>query len=237
MHDRFPYTDPLTIGGRHFTAEAILAELEPYVTEPRREKMAGVIAGRTYSVVPVVEGLFDRGNVSAVVRSAESMGYQALHVIELSKKFKQAERVTQGAEKWMDIHKWKATEDCYAHLRERGYRILAAHVDDARPIGDYSFDEPTAIVFGNEREGVTRETLDAADGRVVVPMSGFSQSFNISVAAALTLYHVREQRARLLGTHGDLSEEQRRVLTAVYYMRSVEQAEAILLRGAEAASP
>ena len=81
------------------------------------------------------------------------------------------------------------------------------------------------------------DSVEAVDGRVVVPMAGFSQSFNISVAAALTLYHVREQRTRLLGAHGDLTEAQRRVLTAVYYMRSVEQAEGILLRGADAASP
>ena len=237
MRDQFPHPEPLVVGDRTFTAESVIRELAPYVTNSRREKIERVVSGRTYTVVPVLEGLYDRGNVSAVVRSAEAMGFQALHVIELGTNFKQAQRVTQGAEKWMDIRTWDTTADSVAFLRDRGYRILAAHVDDAEPVESYSFDVPTAVVFGNEREGISEEMLAAADGRVMIPMTGFSQSFNISVAAALTLDRVRRQRLEAMGAHGDLSEGQRRVLTAVYYMRSVEQAEGILLRGAGAASP
>jgi tRNA (guanosine-2'-O-)-methyltransferase len=84
------------------------------------------------------------------------------------------------------------------------------------------------VFFGNEREGVSDELLTAADARMVVPMAGFSKSFNISVAAALTLYHIRQDRIRRAGRHGDLSTGEQAILTAVYYLRSVEHAEAIL---------
>ena len=197
-------------------------------TPERREKIERVVAGRSYSIVPVLEGLFDRGNVSAVLRSAEALGYQAVHVIELSEKFKKAKRVTQGAEKWLDLRSWDRTEDCLKHLRAAGYRILAAHVDDAQPIADIPFAEPTALFFGNEHAGLTPEVLDQADARVAVPMTGFTQTYNISVAAALALYHIHNDRTQRLGAHGDLSEDEQRCLIASYYLRCVDYAESVL---------
>lgn len=230
MSSRFPHPEPFEIGGRSCSAAEIIDTLSPYLTPERRERIQRVVANRTYSVVPVLEGLYDRGNISAVLRSAEALGYQAVHIVELSKKFKKAVRVTQGAEKWLDIRSWQTTAACVAHLRGAGYRILAAHVEDAVPIEEVSFDEPTALVFGNERDGLTPELLAAADQRVVVPMTGFTRSYNISVAAALALYHIHRDRTERLGRHGDLSETEQRSLTASYYLRCVDYADKILLK-------
>ena len=228
MFSRFGYPEPFEIGDRHYDAAEIVDALAPFITPERRKKIDRVVAARTYSVVPVLEGLYDRGNVSAVLRSAEALGYQAVHLVELSKKFKKAKRVTQGAEKWLDVRSWDRTADCLEYLRARGYRILAAHVEDAQPISEISFDEPAALFFGNEREGLTEEALQDADAHVVVPMAGFTQSYNISVAAALALYHIYEERTRRLGAHGDLSEDERRCLTASYYLRCVDYADNVL---------
>ena len=228
MSSRFAHPEPFEIGGRQYDAAEIVDTLGPYLTPERREKIQRVVANRTYSVVPVLEGLYDRGNISAVLRSAEALGYQAVHIVELSEKFKKAARVTQGAEKWLDIRSWETTAACVAHLRDSGYRILAAHVEDAVPIAEVSFDEPAALVFGNERDGLTPEFLDAADLRVVVPMTGFTRSYNIFVAAALALYHIHRDRCERLGAHGDLSESEQRCLTASYYLRCVDYADNLL---------
>lgn len=229
MESRCPYTTPQIIDGIEFSADAIISRLEPLVATERNERLREAVRHRTYTVVPVMENLYDRGNVSAVIRTAEALGYQAIHIIDSAKNFKEANRVTQGADKWLDIHTWRSTTDGIAGLKERGYRIVATHFDEAEPIDTLAFDVPTALVFGNEKDGVSEELLAAAEARVVVPMAGFTQSFNISVAAALCLYHAQQDRIRRLGQHGDLDEDAQRGLLASYYRRSVQNADKILL--------
>lgn len=218
------------LDGSVYTAAQVVQGLAPCLTDERRARMAAIAADRTRAIVPVVEGLYDRGNISAVIRSAEGLGYQAVHVIDNSKHFKEARRVTQGAEKWTDIIEWPDTAPCVAELRRQGYQIAVAHLEDAMPLRDLDPTTPTAIVFGNEHAGPSKEMLAAADARVIVPMSGFTQSFNISVAAAICLYGLREQRIARLGRHGDLTPQQQLELTAAFYLRSVPHAGDILAR-------
>ena len=219
------------LDGTPFAATDIIEVMNGHIGEVRREKILRAVAERTYTVVPVTEGLYDRGNVSAVMRTAEALGYQAMHIIETSKRFKKANRVTQGADKWLDVTRWDDTQSCIDHLRAKGYRIVVTHMSDtAKPIDAVSFTQPTAVFFGNEKEGVSPELIAQADDCVMIPMTGFAQSFNISVAAALTLYHIHHERARELGKHGDLTQAEQDGLTASYYMRTVTHAEDILLR-------
>ena len=215
--------------GEAFSAREIIETLSPVILEARKKRLHEVIERRTYTVTPVLEGLYDHGNVNAVIRSAEALGFQSMHVIDSSEKFKAARRVSQGAEKWLDITTWEDTAPCVRHLKGLGYRIVATHFEDAQPIQDFAFDTPTAIVFGNEHAGLSPQLLEAADARMVIPMAGFSQSFNISVAAALCLYHVAQDRVRRMGAQGDLDAQTREVLTASYYLRSAPAAEKILL--------
>lgn len=227
---RCPHTEPCSIRGESFSASEILRILEPHLTDERKQRIRDVVAYRTYSVVPVLEGLYDFGNVNAVLRSAEALGCQAAHVIELAAKFKKANRVSKGAEKWLDIRRWEATGPCVAHLRELGYRIVATHVQEGRPIAETAFDAPTAVFFGNEHEGVSRALSGMADERVRIPMVGFTESYNISVAAAITLYHIYRDRVARLGCHHDLTPDEMVRLMAVYYRRSVDSADKILLQ-------
>ncbi|MCM2283089.1 MAG: RNA methyltransferase, partial [Bdellovibrionaceae bacterium] len=184
FNPRFPHSNPLRIGSLEVTAEDILELAAPYLTESRRARIDAVVAERTYSVVPVMENIYDRGNISAVMRSSEAMGFQSAHVIELNERFKEANRVTQGADKWLDVVRWKSTEDCVVSLKSQGYRVYATHLDAAVPIGEVDWSQPSAIVFGNEKDGVSQRLLELADQRIIIPMLGFVQSFNISVAAA-----------------------------------------------------
>jgi len=229
-----PHPAQLDVGGTRYTADEIVARLMAHLAPARAGRVRRVVMGRSYAVAPVLDGLHDLGNVSAVLRTAEALGCQPVHIIADVPPYKVANRVTQGAEKWLDIERWHRPGACIEALRHRGYRILAAHLSRAQPIDAYAFDVPTAIVFGNEHTGVRPEVLEAADGRVYVPMPGFTRSFNISVAAALCLYHIYRDRCARLGAHGDLTPEERTRLLAVYCVRSMKHAAALL---AEADGP
>lgn len=227
----FPHTDKLTVGSYDLPSQQILDLIGPLMTPKRRVRIEQVIAARTYDVVPVLENIYDRGNTSAVMRSSEAMGFQAVHLIETGEKFKAANRVTKGADKWLDVSKWKSTAACAVHLKQKGYQILATHLQaDARPLHEVDFSRPTALVLGNEKDGVSAEILRLADAAVIVPMSGFVQSFNISVAGALCLYHARQELLRIRGHVGNLSEDEKRILTAHYYLRSSDRPERLIER-------
>lgn len=219
-----------TIGRRTYTARMVIDALSPCLTEARLARIAAVAAGRTRTIVPVTEGLYDRGNVSAVVRSAEALGYQCVHVIDNAKHYKEARRVTQGAEKWVDVLEWPDTGPCLAALKAQGYRLAVAHLEGAVPLRELDPAAKTALLLGNEHAGPSAEALAAADVRVVIPMSGFTQSFNISVAAALCLYALRERREAVFGAHGDLSATEQEELVAAFCLRSVPCAAEILAR-------
>ena len=225
---RFPHDATISVGPHQLSPERVIELLDSRLTDERRRRIRQVVEQRTCNVACVFDGPYDRGNVSAVLRTAEGLGIQPVHIIETQETFKEANRITQGAEKWLDIQRWEEPAECMADLAERGYQICATHLEAAQPIEAVDFARPTALVFGNESDGVSQAVLDAADVRCVIPMAGFSQSFNISVAAALTLYHVLDWRRRELGQRGDLTARERDVLEAIFCVRGVDRGEAYL---------
>ena len=230
MHPLCPISEPFRVRGVSCTAAEIVAALTPVLSESRLARIEDVLDRRTYRLVPVTEGLYDRGNVSAVMRTAEALGCQAMHVIESLETFHRARRVTQGAQNWMDITRWESTEPCIAHLRAKGYRIVATCFENAQPLDELDVSEPIALFFGNEHSGISEALEHDADVRVKIPMHGFTSSFNISVAAALSLYHLQEKRRRLHGNVSEMDEETRQLLRASFMLRNVPGAQQIILR-------
>lgn len=228
----FPFSDAVHVTGDfHVDHRDVLTHIFPLLTPERQGRMFDVVKGRTGTVIPVLENLYDRGNISAVLRSAEAFGLYQVHMIELGEKFKESQRTTAGADKWVETPKWKSTRSCVEHLRGQGYRIVATHLSaDAKPIEAIDFTQPTALVLGNEKEGITSEMAELADDRVILPMFGFVQSFNISVAGALAFYQVVQDRVKRRGGQGDLSPEQQDILRAVYSLRTLDSAADILFR-------
>ena len=248
---RFPHSSVIQEGGAGYEASVVLESLAPFVSEERKARIAEVAAGRTYSVVPVMEGLHDPGNLHAVLRSAEGLGYGAAFVVApegdaaaLVEKYQAGQdvpteelgkrgssRPAQGAHKWLDLSVWPTADEFVHSARARGYAIVATHLGaDAIPIADWDFTRPTALVFGNEQDGVSDVLLAHADANVALPIDGFIQSYNVSVAVALALYHARQDRLARQGFHGDLTKEEQVILTAHYYVRSVVAAGQILAR-------
>lgn len=220
------------IGDSRYEADFVLRVLEPFVSEERRARIEAVIAGRTYDVVTVVEGVSNLGNVGAVMRSAEALGFQEFHIVEGSGHYKTSSRSTQGAHKWLDVHAWSSPAPAIEYLKERGCRILATSISpDSVDIADVDFSTPAALVFGNEVEGVSQPFIDAADAVVAVKTSGFVESFNISVAAAICLYHVQSWRRHRL-PDCRLPADVANVLRARFFALSVREPGAHLARAA-----
>ena len=218
-------------GNRTLTPQEVLDLLEPYVTPERTERIDEVLADRTRSLAVVVEGVVDTGNIAAVMRTADGFGVQEFHAIDTAGTYKHSKRTAQGSQKWLDRRRWSATGPCVEYLRAAGYTIVAAHVDErAVPIEEVDFSVPTALVFGNELEGLSSEMLEAADVTTVIPITGFVQSFNLSVAAAVSLYRARTDRLERLGYHGDMDQEDQLRTRAVFVMKSVKHHRKIVMR-------
>lgn len=216
--------------GYQYTAEQVLTHLAPRLTPERWAKIKKVVASRTCDVAPVLENIYDRGNTSAVMRSAEAMGFQNIHLIEPGDRFKEANRVTAGADKWLDVARDRETRMAVDHLKSRGYKILATHLDAfAKPLGEIDLTQPIAIVFGNEKDGISPEMQELADEKVILPMRGFVQSYNISVAAAIAFQTISSARERA-GLAGTLTEPERRLLEAHYVLRTLDNPADLLRR-------
>lgn len=224
--------DPFQFGDARLPPGRVIDLLRPHMTERRLRRIRAVVAERTRTVVPVVEGLVNTGNVSAVMRSAEALGYQDVHVVKGdNERYKHSERTAGGAQRWLDIWRWEGAAQGAAHLREAGYRLVATHLHaDTVPIRELDFTEPTALIFGNEEAGVSDAMMDEVDVACEVPLPGFTESFNVSVAAAVALYHAQQDRLDRQGRHADLPDDQQRRLVARFCLRSVTAPEKIIRR-------
>lgn len=222
----FPYGPELTISSRlKLNYKEVLEKVGPLLTDERRTKIQKVVSQRNFETAVVLESIYDRGNISAVMRSAEGLGFGNFHVIETQEKFKESARVTQGADKWVEVQKWKSTAACVQQLKAQGYKIYVTHLDaKSKPLHEVDFTGKTALVLGNEKNGVSPEMIAAADESIIIPMTGFVQSFNISVAGALSLYHIFQDRLKKKGTNASMTPEEMDILAAHYYMRTQDSA-------------
>lgn len=227
----FPLSEKIEYKPNHFaTVQQILEYVYPILTSERKQKIERVAAGRCFEVSVVLEGIYDRGNISAVMRTAEGLGFADFHIIEKFEKFKEANRVTQGADKWVEVKKWKSTKEYIDFAKKNNVRICVTSLESSKPLHEIDFSTPIALVLGNEKDGASKEILDAADERVIIPMPGFVQSFNISVAGALCLYQISQDRLKRLGQNADVTPAQVEILKAQYALRTLDSAEQILDR-------
>ena len=183
------------------------SSLEPLmsqVTVERAERFKQVVAQRTRHITVVLEDIYQPHNASAVIRSCDCFGIQDVHIIENQNKYRINPQVALGSTNWVDIHQYAEKKNnspkCLDALRAQGFTIVATspHSDAYSP-EDLPLEKPLAILLGTEKDGLQEETMSAADLHLKVPMYGFTESFNISVSAALIL-----QRLRTRLEHSDL---------------------------------
>ena len=209
----------------------------------RDERLAGCAARRMSGVVVVLDELEDLGNRAAILRTVEALGFLAVHEIGAPpSRAGGAERsIINGGEKFLQVTRWADAASCFAALRTGGVdQVLVALPPRRGADGDADEPEPepepqpqpasrrldgvdfarrTALVFGNERNGVTAEAIALADGAFHVPMYGLCESLNVSVTVAIALASARAARATALGLgpeQGDLEPEARAALAERY---------------------
>lgn len=211
-------------------ADKIVTALEPYVSEARRTRIAEALATRTRDVTIVLEDVSSEHNASAVLRTAEALGVLEVHIVPRGSPFKLSRKVSLGTHKWLDLVRHESAADAYGKLKARGFSVWASDVHgEAVTLDELPNEGPIALVFGNEHAGLTREAVEAADGRFRIPMTGFVESLNISVAAAITTYTVLSRR-RAASTVRGLAPDDMRRLRATWYALSVRAAPQILGR-------
>jgi len=200
------------------------AQLQDMLLDERRRRVEEVVAQRTRSLAVVLEDLEDPHNIAAVLRSCEAFGIQEVHAITRNYAFHPNPKITQGAEKWLDLSLYREPDRCLSLLEQRGYLLAATHLsDDAVSLFDLPVDRPIALVFGTEKVGVSPQMLERCHVRFKIPMLGFSQSFNISVAAAVCLSHLVFKRLEKLGKTGDLPEAEQAALRDRFYALAIKQ--------------
>ena len=183
-----------------------LTFLENILTENRKAKFWKVLENRTKHFTVVVEDVFQMHNASAVMRSCEVFGIQELNVIEERYGKRIDKEIAMGAQKWVDIKTFDSVVNCVDALKNQGYQIIATtpHENDCL-MEDFDISKPSALFFGTERDGLSEEILQRADGFLKIPMVGFTESLNISVSAAIILQNLTN-RLRQTNIHWQLTE-------------------------------
>ena len=184
---------------------------------------------RTRHIAVVLEDIYQSHNASAVLRSCDCFGVQDVYVVENRNQFNPAGDVAVGSSKWVDYYKHRNIKEAYKHLHDKGYRIIATlpHENDTM-IGDLDISKPVALVFGTELTGLTQEAIDGADGYVKIPMYGFTESFNISVCAALSLYSTTERMRRDATIDWQMSDEEQLELKLYWSLQVIKDGEKVL---------
>ncbi|MFZ9004460.1 MAG: TrmH family RNA methyltransferase [Robiginitalea sp.] len=166
----------------------LLAHLEGFITLERKQRFLQVLASRTRYLTVALEDVYQLHNASAVIRSCDVFGIQAAHLIEGRFGNRLDKNIAMGAQRWVDIHRHASSGACIEDLRRKGYRIIATTPrQESDTLESFTLEGPTALFFGTEKEGLSPEVLREADGALHIPMYGFTESLNISVAAAIIL--------------------------------------------------
>lgn len=179
--------------------QAFLNYLSRFITENKLTRFDEVLQYRTRYITVVLEDIFQSHNASAVLRTCDCFGVQDVHIIENQNAYTVNPDVALGSSKWLNLFKYSDKEDntpeALQKLRKAGYRIIATtlHSDQVK-LQELDLGKgPIALVFGTEMRGISKTVLESADEFMKIPMYGFTESFNISVSVALSLFYLTEK--------------------------------------------
>ena len=211
----------------------ITEALREFVGEERMERMRDVLGRRTRHLTALIEHVQNPHNVAACIRSCDAFGIQDLHMVTAeAQPIRVATGIGKGAHRWLTVHHHPDLESAVVALRAAGYRILAtdpgSDEERATPVEEIDLNSRVCIAFGNERDGISDALREAADGLCVIPMHGFVESFNISVAFALAMSSLRRRRDGRQGVEGDLDQVARARVLDRWMLAQVPQGTKVL---------
>jgi tRNA (guanosine-2'-O-)-methyltransferase len=168
-----------------------LEYLEGFLTDSRKEKFLKILENRTNHFTIAMEDVYQLHNTSAVMRSCEVFGIQELNVVEQKFGKRIDTEIAMGAQKWVDINRFNTMQNCIDSVKENGYQIIATTPhNDSCLLHEFDITKRSAIFFGTEKQGLSQEVIDQADGFLKIPMVGFTESLNISVSAAIIIQDI-----------------------------------------------
>lgn len=210
----------------------LLSYLQTFLTPQRKARFTEVLEKRTRSVVIVLVDLYQEHNASAVLRSCEAFGIQDVYVVESENQFSTKRDIAMGSDRWLTIHRFggeKGLAKCLRTLKRKGFATVATVLNgEDHSIYDVEVTStaPLALMIGTEDEGLPSAAIDQADLCVSIPMFGFVESFNVSVAAALCL-QVLTYKLRTSNVNWKLTFDESEALRLAWARQSIPNCAAI----------
>ena len=210
----------------------LITYLTTFISEKRKVRFDEVLAQRMQHLRIVLENVYQGHNASAVLRSCESFGIQDVHFIENRNHLKISDDVAMGSSNWLNIHRHNSSDnntvEAIKHLKDLGYRIVATtpHKNDCT-IDTLPVDKKLALVFGTEIDGISKDVFEHADEFVKIPMFGFTESFNVSVCAALCMYELTTRIRKHVPDYL-LSEQEKLDVYFDWLKTSVDKSDALI---------
>lgn len=206
---------------QEFGTQTVIDTLSIHLTDRRKQRIEEVLLGRISSIHVAVESPYDYHNALAVVRSAEAMGVNNIHIISSELRKNRGKKTSGGTKNWVNIFRYQNFAPFREEIKSKNM-ILAG----ATPVGDTSLeditiDKPICLLLGNEQRGLSDEAMEACDILFSIPMFGVAESFNLSVSGGICLYSTTARRRAVIGKNGDLNESEALMEKARYYIRTV----------------
>lgn len=171
--------------------------LSGFLTGERLTKITQHSAESSRFILPVLEDVYQFRNAAAIVRSVEACGFHQVVAMQEKNVFEPNIRVTKGADTWVQVEKMAVAAESFERIKKNGYRLVAVTPErEATLLPDFNPQVPTALIFGTEWAGVSEQITELADETLAIPMYGFTRSFNVSVAAAICMYDLKQKLER-----------------------------------------
>ena len=206
--------------------------LSNFVSDNKKNKINEIVLNRTRHLTVVLEDIFQSQNASAVLRTCDCFGIQDVHIIENRYLYELNPDVELGSAKWLSINKYNSNENntqvALSKLKKQGYKIIATtpHRNDLL-ISDLEINDKIALVFGTEKDGLSEIAMQNADAYVKIPMYGFTESFNISVSAAMSIFYLSE-KIRNSAIKWQLTEEEMFEIKINWFSNVIRMSDKIL---------
>ncbi|MES2514601.1 MAG: RNA methyltransferase [Bacteroidota bacterium] len=212
--------------------KALTQYLEGFVSERRLGRLKEVLEERTNHLTLVLEDVYQTHNFSAVLRSADIFGIQSINFIENRNKYKISEDVSMGSTQWLTLNRFQHHDNntvaCLTDLKAKGYKIVATSLHkNSVSLQELDVSKPAALVFGTELTGISKDVEEMADEFVKLPMYGFTESFNISVCAALVMYELRQKLQKEVHNYG-LNEAEKEEIYIDWLKASIRKHDLII---------
>lgn len=207
---------------KKYGSNVIIKRLDPYLTDNRKNRIQVILDARLKSIQLAIERPSDINNALAAVRSSEAMGISTVHIIAPESDAVYARSITQGAVYWVNVIYHDTLEDFLKTIKSQHILLVGGSLKAKQPLSSVPIEKPICIMIGNEQRGLSEQAQAACQIKFQIPMYGMSESLNLSVSAAISLYDTTTRKRESLKQQGDLTQQERLDQQASYYISSVK---------------